>query len=175
VDGNKLVMTGLANGDSGWMQHRVDREYGRYEWRARSYATATSNGNDYHPVALIWPQSNSRKSDGEYDAMENGRPADTKLQVFMHYPGDGDQQEHFEKSGYNLSQWHNFAFEWTSAHLKGFIDGVEWYSVSGGAGSGRRAIQDMGPGHFNFQLDNFDGTSQTPATMEVEFFRLYPL
>jgi hypothetical protein len=175
VTGGKLVMTGLANGDSGWMQHKMDREYGRFEVRMRSFNTGSSNGNLYHPVLLIWPQSNSRRADGEYDFCENGRPADTKAQAFMHFPGDGDQQRHFEKSGVDHSQFHNWGFEWTPDHLKGFLDGVEWFSTSGGANSSRRNIQAMGPGHLCIQLDNFDGTNQTPATMEVEWVRFYDI
>ena len=182
VDG-KLIMTGLANGDSGWMQHKLEWEYGRIEVRMRSFAGApsagepdsSSNGNDYHPVLLIWPESNSRKEDGEYDFCENGEPGGNGAQAFMHYPGDGDEQEHFEKSGVDRSQWHNWAFERTPDHLKGFLDGVEWFSVSGGAGGDKRNIQAMGLGHFNPQLDNFDGTDQTPATMEIQFVRFYEL
>jgi len=175
VDGSKLLMTGLANGDSGWMQHKMDREYGRYEIRLRSYNTGTSNGNLYHPVILIWPQSNSRRADGEYDLCENGRPADTKAQAFMHFPGDGDQQRHFEQPGINHAQFNNWGFEWTPNHLKGFVNGEEWFSTSGGANSSRRNIQAMGPGHLCIQLDNFDGTSQTPATLEVEWVRFYDI
>lgn len=173
VDGSKLIMTGLANGDSGWMAHKVDREYGRYEARVRAFNTGTSNGNLYSPVLLIWPSSNSMSRDGEYDYYEPGRPGGTELTAFMHFPGDGSQQREFNKTGVDLSQWQNIAFEWTSAGLKGFLNGVEWFSTSGGSDSSRRNIQTMGPGFATIQLDNLDGTDQTPAQFEVEFFRLY--
>jgi hypothetical protein len=75
----------------------------------------------------------------------------------------------------DLSQWRNIGFEWTSTHLKGYLDGVEWFSTSGGASSSRRNIQAMGPGFATIQLDNFDGTNQTPASFECEWFRLYDL
>jgi len=52
---------------------------------------------------------------------------------------------------------------------------MEWFSTSGGANSSRRNIQAMGPGHLCIQLDNFDGTNQTPATMEVEWVRFYDI
>ena len=173
VTGGKLVMTGLANGDSGWMQHKLTREYGRYEARVRAFNTGSSNGNLYSPVLLIWPGSNSRKADGEYDYYEPGEPGSQELTAFMHFPGDGDQQRRFDKAGIDLGQWHNIGFEWTSAHLKGFVDGVEWFSTSGGASGSRRNIQAMGPGFATIQLDNFDGTNQTPATFECEWFRVY--
>ena len=186
VTGGKLIMTGLQNGDSGWCRHRLDVQYGRWEARVRSFAGApsagepdnTSNGNDYHPLLLIWPQSNSRQTDGEYDFMENGAPGESTLEAFVHYPHPGTsvvQQEHFERPNSSLSQFHNIAMEWTSQHIKGFFDGVEWFSVSGGANSVRRDIQTMPAGHLVIQLDNFDGTNQTPATIEVEWLRYYPL
>src|SRR5206468_7082773 len=140
----RLVMTGLANGDSGWMAHRLNREYGRYEARVRAYNTGTSNGHLYSPVLLIWPTSDSRKADGEYDYYEPGEPGSTTLTAFMHFPGDGDQQREFDKSGVDLSQFHNIALEWTPSGLTGFFDGVQWFTTSGGSGGGKRNIQDMG-------------------------------
>lgn len=176
VQDGRLVMTGLANGDSGWMQHTLDQEYGRWEVRVRAYNTGTSNGNLYSPVLLIWPESNSRKADGEYDFYEPGEPGSQELTAFMHFPGDGDQQRRFDlPESIDLSQWHNVALEWTPDHLRGFIDGEEWFTTSGGGDSSRRDIQNMGPGHGTIQLDNFDGTDQTPATMEVEWYRVYTL
>jgi chondroitinase B-like protein/glycosyl hydrolase family 16 len=178
VEDGRLIMTGLANGSTGWMQHKLDQQYGRWEVRCRSYATASSNGNDYHPVLLIWPTSNSRQTDGEYDYLENGAPGEQEAGAFLHYPHPGTsvvQQEHFEKSGVDLTQWHNFALEWTPDHLKLFCDGVLWGTASGGANSVRRNIQDMPSGHGTIQLDNFDGTSQTPAKFEVEWYRVYTL
>jgi hypothetical protein len=186
VADGKFVMTGLQNGDTGWCQHRLDVQYGRWEARVRSFAGApsagepdsTSNGNDYHPLLLLWPQSNSRQTDGEYDWMENGAPGENTLEAFIHYPHPGTsvvQQEHFERPNSSLSQFHNIAMEWTSQHIKGFFDGVEWFSVSGGANSVRRNIQTMPAGHAVIQLDDFDGTNQTPATIELEWFRYYSL
>jgi hypothetical protein len=68
----------------------------------------------------------------------------------------------------------NFAFEWTSAGLVGYVDGVEWFRLSGGANSDRGNIQDMPSGHLNIQLDNFTGSSGLrPAVFEVDWVRLY--
>lgn len=184
VDGSKLVMTGLANGDSGWCQHRLDQQYVRWEARIRCYQgapsvgepDATSNGNDYHCLLLIWPESNDWPEDGEYDFYELGVPGQNSLEAYMHYPHDPDvsvQQQHFEKAGVDTSQWHNIALEWTSTGTRGYLDGVQWFSASGGASSVRRNMQDMPAGHLVIQCDNFDGTDQTPATIEVEWMRVY--
>jgi hypothetical protein len=186
VDGSKMVMTGLVNGDTGWMRQRLDQQYGRWEARIRCFQGAptagqsdnTSNGNDYHCLLLLWPESNSRQTDGEYDFYELGVPGQNSLEAFMHFPHPGTevvQQRYFEKTGVNMSQWHNVGLEWTPDHLKGFIDGEEWFVTSGGANDVRRDIQTMPSGHLVIQLDNFDGTDQTPATIEVEWCRVYAL
>ena len=178
VTDGKLVMTGLANGDTGWMRHNLERQYGRYEIQCRSSANATSNGNDYHVLLLIWPTSENRPQDGEYDWLEVDTPGADTAEAYIHYPHPGTstvQQEHAEKPGVDLSEWHNVAFEWTPDYVRGFIDGEEWFEFSGGANSVRRDIQTMPSGHLVVQLDNFDGTDQTPATFELNWVRFYSL
>lgn len=44
-----LTLTGLANGDSAGMEHRLDQQYGRWEIRARSYRTDTGGGGGGTP------------------------------------------------------------------------------------------------------------------------------
>ena len=190
VADGKLVMTGLQNGDTGWMQSEYDSpDGGRWEARIRSFQGApsagepdsTSNGNDYHALLLIWPESNSRSKDGEYDLMELGAPGQNSLESYMHYPDDPEddetEQEHFEKLNVDMSEWHNVAFEYKrgdDGFVRGFIDGEQWFTHTGGGGpNGRRDIQDMPAGHICIQLDNFDGLDQTPATIEVEWVRVY--
>jgi hypothetical protein len=179
VANGKMVLTGLANGDSAGLEHRFDQQYGRWEVRCRSFVNATSNGNDYHPVLIIWPTSGNWPEDGEYDFLENGTPGAQTAESYIHYPHPANvsvQQEHFTKSGVDLSQFHNFAIEWTPNGITTWIDGVQWFTVSGGGGpNGRSDIQDMPSGHLTVQLDNFDGTNQTPATFEVEWVRVYSL
>jgi hypothetical protein len=176
VDGSKLVMTGEAGGDTGWLAQELDRQYGRWEMRARSYNVGTTGGN-YHPVFLIWPTSEHWPADGEYDWLENSIPGDSCAGAFLHYPHPSlpVQQEPASKCPVDLSQWHNFAFEWTAQYLKGYIDGVEWFSFADGQGpAGRSCIQCMPSGHFIIQLDNFTGSSGLkPAKIEVDWVRVY--
>lgn len=167
VTGGKLVLTGLANGDSAGMAHKLNQKYGRWEVRVRAVNTGTSNGNLYSPVLIIWPKSDKWPDDGEYDFYEPGQAGGTTAGAYIHYPSTTVQQEHATKTGVDLSQFHNFAIDWQATGIKGYIDGVEWFSYSSGG------IQNMPSGHLTIQLDNFDGTSQTPATMEVEWVRIY--
>jgi hypothetical protein len=134
---------------------------------------------EYHPVAIVWPTSDKWPDDGEYDFMENGQPGAAQAEAYLHYPHSSSvsvQQEHATKAGVDLSQWHNFAFEWTSTGIKGYIDGVLWFSYAGGAITGtRKNIQDMPSGHLTLQLDAFAASGLTPATMEIDWVRVYSL
>ena len=180
VDGQKLVQTGEANGDSGWIAQKFGQQYGRWEARVRSSDTG-SNAFRYHPLLIIWPDSNRWPQDGEYDFLENGIPGAACAETFIHYPHPGmPVQQEFKREtncGAPLSEWHNVAFEWTPNHVKGFIDGREWFSFSGGAGpGGRSAIQAMPSGHLTIQLDAFHGTGPyRPASYEVDWVKTYAL
>ncbi|MBC3189919.1 family 16 glycosylhydrolase [Pseudonocardia sp. C8] len=179
VDGTKLVQTGLADGDSAWVASRLDQQYGRWEARVRSEGTGPDNGRRYHPLLIIWPSSDRWPEDGEYDFLENGAPGEPCAEAFIHYPhGRGPVQQEFVREtdcGAPLSEWHNVAIEWTPDHIKGFIDGDEWFSFSGGALGSRRDIQAMPSGHLTIQLDNFFGGNMQPATYEVDWVRIYDL
>ncbi|WP_197519789.1 family 16 glycosylhydrolase [Pseudonocardia sp. HH130630-07] len=179
VKDGKLVQAGLENGDSAWLASRFDQQYGRWEARVRSEGTGPDNGRQYHPLLIIWPQSDRWPDDGEYDFLENGAPGEQCAEAFIHYPhGRGAIQQEFVREsdcGAPLSEWHNVAVEWTPDHIAGFIDGEEWFRFSGGAKGNRRAIQDMPSGHLTIQLDNFFGGDMQPAEYEIDWVRIYSL
>lgn len=179
VDGTKMVGTGLNNGASFGMNHRFYQQYGKWEVRMRCFETGTViSGNRYHVVLIVWPESGAWPEDGEYDFVELSIPGQSDLEAFMHFPHDADQpvqQRFFSKPGVGTGEWHNYALEWTPNELVGYVDGVEWFRTSGGASSIRKNIQDMPSGGLTIQLDNFDGTNQTPAQVEVDWVNVYPL
>ncbi|MBB4688376.1 discoidin domain-containing protein [Amycolatopsis jiangsuensis] len=169
-----MTMRGEADGDTGWLGQKEERRYGRWEIRSRSRNTGSS-GELYHVLHLIWPTSENRHEDGEYDWVEYSDPGAQCLQAFLHYPqSPSDEKEHEEQCPVDMTHWHNFAFEWTEDGLVGYVDGEEWFRRSGGAGSDRGDIQDMPSGHLNIQLDNFTGESGLrPAVFEVDWVRVY--
>ncbi|GAA3924639.1 family 16 glycosylhydrolase [Actinoplanes auranticolor] len=178
VDNGRLIMTGSADAKSGWVGNKWKTTHGRWEARVRSKNTASSNGKQHHPLLLIFPSDNSWPINGEYDFLENMAPGEQCAQAFLHYPHDEDvdvQQVRKVQTdcGAPLSEWHNFAFEWTPDHIRGFIDGKEWYTLSGGGNSIRRDIETMNNGRLTIQLDNFDGKGITPAMFEVAWVRVY--
>ncbi|WP_250034101.1 glycoside hydrolase family 16 protein [Paractinoplanes maris] len=179
VDGGKLVMTGAANGTTGWLQNDWKTKYGRWEARVRSRNTGGSNGRTYHPLLIVWPDGDKWPEEGEYDFLENSAPGAACAVAFLHYPvtrGDTQQERAEERNcGAPLSEWHNVAFEWTADHVRGFLDGTEWFRYSGGASSSRKVMQAMASGHLTIQLDNFDGTNMTPAAYEADWVRVYPV
>lgn len=179
VNGGALVQTGEANGDSAWLASKLGQQYGRWEARVRTEALSPDNGRKYHPLLIVWPDSNQWPNHGEYDFFENQAPGQDSVEAWLHYPhnpGIPVQQEHAVKTGVNTSEWHNIAFEWTPTHIKGFIDGVEFYSFSDGAKSGTRGpIQAMPSGHLTIQLDNFFGADMQEAKYEVDWARIYAL
>ncbi|MFH8533831.1 chondroitinase-B domain-containing protein [Streptomyces tendae] len=171
-----LTMRGEANGDTGWIRQERDAQYGRWEIRSRSRNTG-SDGELYHVLHLIWPTEGNRLENGEYDWVENSDPESSCLTAFLHYPkSPSDKKEHREVCSVDMTQWHNFAFEWTPDALVGYVDGEEWFRESGGADADRGDIQTMPSGHLNIQLDNFTGDSGLrPAVLEVDWVRTYDI
>lgn len=178
-NGEYMRITGQANGDSGGIAHKLDMQYGRWEIRARLLKKTGATGNKYHGVGIVWTDDVDWPLGGEYDFWEND-VGDTTAEAFLHYPHPADvsvQQENPSKSGVDLTQWHNYGFEWTSSGIKGYIDGVQWFSYSGGGGpSGRSDIQAMPSGHLTLQLDNFFGSSgMQEGYLDVQWARIYKL
>ena len=176
VSGGKLVMTGGANGTTGWMQSDYSTKYGRWEARVRSRNTAPSNGRTYHPLLIVWPNGDKWPEEGEYDFLENTEPGAACPAAWLHYPSPDQNQKSFVEQtncGAPLSEWHNFAFEWTPSYIRGLVDGVEWFRFAGGGNSNRRDMQTMWLGHLTMQFDNFFGTNMTPGTYEMEWMRAY--
>lgn len=172
VVGGIARMTGEADGDTGWLGSKLSQRYGRWEARVRSQATGPDNGRQYHPLLITWPSEHPWPQGAEYDFLENGAPGEDCAEAFLHYPNHQPRRQEFaRRCGVNLAEWHNIGFEWTPQHLKGFVDGVEWFSFS------RDCIQCApGPMHLTIQLDNFypQGGLQ-PAIYEIDWARVYAI
>ena len=179
VGNGMMTLHGYPNGDTGWVQAKRDRQYGRWEVRSRSRNIGTTGGK-YHVLHIIWPQEPPYDWPvrGEYDFVEYTDPDAQNAEAYIHYPHPSNvaiQQEHNIKNGVDMTQFHNFAFEWTENHVKCWVDGELWYTESGGAIPGTRsAIQAMPIGHYVAQLDNFTGDGGLrEATFDIAFYREY--
>ncbi len=88
------------------------------------------------------------------------------MHFFHHYSCD-DRQTHAAVA-LDMTEWHNYAVEWTEKGVIGFLDGAEWFRDSD------PAHQPPGPMHQTIQLDWFpDGTTTTPSWMDIDWVRVY--
>lgn len=162
-----LTITGLPNGDTGGLAWRHGQTYGR--WEARMRVTQDDiREQPYHPVLILWPDSDKWPAGGEIDYAETDAGANS-IGAFLHYadrtPNGG--QESFT-TAVDISQWHNYAVEWTSGHISGYLDGRLWFSTTDAF------VQPPGPMHATIQLDDFfTSGALNKALMQVAWIRLY--
>lgn len=164
-----LTCHGDGNGNTGGAAFRRGSMGYRIEVRARVYNTANDGGDRYHPVLILWPDSDQWPQGAEYDYFEcdeGDPPAD--VGAFMHLPNHQPyRQDHFT-IGVDITQWHNYACEWDPRRqtLKQWTDGVQKYNGSG------RVAQAPGPMHPTIQLDNFGGDPRS-ANFDIAWVRIY--
>lgn len=165
--GNGVVqVSGDAYGTTGGMSARFGRrEYGRWEARMRT----NRRDPQYHPVLILWPDSNNH-CHGEIDYAEGTRDT-SRIKFFLHHNGSTceDSQEQTARV-LDTTQWHTYAVEWKPTHIAGFIDGVEWFRDT------NPSHLPPGPMHQTVQLDWFpgDGTgAPAPSWMQVDWVRVY--
>lgn len=170
-----LRLQGTAGGSTGGMAHQLGQQYGRWEARMRAYSTGGTGGQEqYHPVLIVWPDSGDWPTDGEYDFIETD--VGESIGAYIHYPHPDlpVQQEHTSDGDTFIADWHNYAIDWQPTGITGYLDGVQWYHYSGGAGpAGRSNIQDMPSGHLTVQLDNFGGSPHRPANMDLDWVKIW--
>ncbi|MBT2513329.1 family 16 glycosylhydrolase [Arthrobacter sp. ISL-30] len=163
VDGSKMVITGTPDGTTAGMSAKFDRrKYGRWEVRA-----AGSGDNEYHIVSLLWPDSGNWPCDGEINYAETTGVWNV-IKFFQHY-SCGNSQTSGSKP-LDVSQFHNYAIEWTDRGIVGYVDGVEWFRDT------NPAHLPPGPMHQTLQLDWFpDSTPDGPGEMRVDWVRVYDI
>jgi len=122
---------------------------------------------EYHPVMILWPDQGrvSANNCAEMDYSEASSDT-TKVKFFLHYGCSGEQA--YATRTIDMTQWHNYAVEWTPTHIIGYIDGQEWFRNDNAS-----QVPDD-PAHQTIQLDWFpDGTTTTTSWMQVDWLRLY--
>ena len=161
VDGSKMVMTGTPEGTTAGMGAKfANQKYGRWEVRA-----AGSGDNEYHLVSILWPDSENWPCDGEVDYAET-TGAWNVIKFFHHYSCE-NRQVSAEKA-LDVSQFHNYAVDWHSGGIVGYVDGAKWFETTD------PAHQPPGPMHQTLQLDWFpDSTANGAGEMRVDWVRVY--
>lgn len=158
---------GTTDGKTGYLGSNFSQKYGKWEVRMR--LVQNQAGQNFHPVLIAWPYNDAWPSGAEYDYLESDFPGDTHATAFMHHPTQsGVVQDQYTSGTLDLTQWHNYAFEWTPTALKGYIDGQLWFTDSDPNAQAPAAMKQT------IQLDNFNSTSgMADVDMEVDWARVY--
>ena len=159
-----MTMSGTADGTTGGMEFKRDRLYGRWETRMQ----VPPGDSRYHPVLILWPDAEDWPQGGEVDYAETAAGA-SSVDFFLHY-GASNKQTMASKT-IDITQWHNYAVEWTSTGIRGYIDGTLWFTDTTTSHIPPRSM------HQTIQLDWFpSGASSTrPSSMNVAWMRYYAL
>lgn len=161
VENGNLVIRGDEQGNTGGIAWGESQKYGKWEMRAKF----PKGDKQYHPVLLLWPSEVEWPQGGEVDFAETDSAADD-VSFFLHHGSSNAQKT--TKKALDLTQWHNYAVEWTPDGIRGYIDGVQWFS------STDPSTLPPGPMHATIQLDYFpDGGSPQPSEMQVAWMRQY--
>lgn len=167
-DGNVMRVTGDANGNTGGMAAKFD--WGKTYYKVEVRARTNQRDPEYHPVLILWPDAGWGSTCPEMDFMESMKDP-THMSFNLHYPTCGQGNWH-EIQNFDTTQWHNYAVSWTADGIKGYIDGVEWFSDTTAAGKSFNM-----PMHQTIQLDWFPqdsaATNPQPSWMEVDWTRVY--
>jgi len=169
VHDGMMTIHGSADNVSGGtaFKHRQDGRGYRAEVRARVYNTDNSGGDRYHPVLILWPDSDNWPAGAEYDFFECDE-GDGKFGLFMHLPNHTPyRQDHYSET-LDIQNWHNYAVDWNARDkiLAAYIDGREVYRGTG------RVAEAPGPMHLTVQLDHFGGNPRA-ANFDIAWVRVY--
>lgn len=161
VDGSKMVINGTPDGTTAGVGAKfANQKYGRWEIRA-----AGSGDNEYHLVSILWPDSENWPCEGEVDYAET--TGDWSLIKFFHHYGCSNSQTSGTKI-LDVSQFHNYAVDWSPSGTVGYIDGVKWFEDYD------PTHQPPASMHQTLQLDWFpDGTPDGAGEMRVDWIRVY--
>jgi hypothetical protein len=164
VRAGRATIRGTADGTTGGMAAKFDRQrYGRWETRMR----VADRNQAYHPVLSLWPDSDNWPCDGEINYAE--ATDDLASVSFFHHYSCANRKVSSRKA-LDLTQWHNYAVEWTNIGIVGYLDGVEWFRTTDAS------HQPPGPMHQTIQLDWFPGEITTkPTSMDVAWVRVYDI
>ncbi len=163
ISNGVLRMTGTPNGRTAGMYWKGSQKYGRWEIRARFPAGCGC----YHPVLILWPADGNWPAAGEIDYAEVFDPNRQKLNFFLHYSADNKVLDGSRQV--DMTQWHNFAVEWTDDHLTGYVDGQPFFHTT------QRNALPPGPMYQTIQLDWFPGDTPGGAILEVDWARKYKI
>jgi licheninase len=165
VSGGVLRLDAGSDGLCG-VTSRTQETYAKVEVRARFSAPA---GAGLAPVFLFWPQNDALwPAAGEIDWLECYDTSRRSFGSWLHYgEGAGNTQDAENYGGdfrVDMSQWHNYAVDWSATQVRVFVDGRLWHTYL--------SHIPQGPMHLVFQIDRIGAVSGT-ASVELDWVRHY--
>lgn len=137
-------------------------QYGRWEARVK----VDGEAGCWRPLFLLWPTAENWPVGGEVDWMEGGGGSLDEINFFLHYGADNSQTSGSVQV--DMTQWNDFAVEWTPQHIKGFLNGKQWFEDTD------TGHLPPGPMHPTIQLDGSPDCGAT-TTQNVDWYRYYPV
>jgi len=170
LGGRALRVDGTAEGTTGGMANKRAQRFGR--WAARM--KVPSGDPRWHPVLLTWPHAeNWSKGGGEIDYAE-GKCGANRMQFFLHYSSSGglSTEQTTGALDVDVTQWHWYEMEWCRTGVRGWCDGMLFFTDTNQAHFNYGAFGAM---HGTIQLDWFPESAKTtgPGVMLVDAYRVY--
>lgn len=163
-NGMLTITAQMLNGTlvSGGVKSRIDRTYGRYEFRVRTDADPSQATSG---CVLTWPQSENWPAEGENNIYETTTSTRTPFSSFIHYsPQNWQYWFHHYEDG---TQWHTMAMEWEPDQIRIYRDGAHVFTVTD-----TYAIPDW-PHHVVMQLDALKSWMSSSVRLQVDYMRIY--
>ncbi|GKU23474.1 carbohydrate binding domain-containing protein [Clostridium folliculivorans] len=199
-DGN-LVIQAKNDGRNGkpytsgrlWTNPTFDKTYGKFEARIKM-----PKGEGLWPAFWMMPKDSEYgtwASSGEIDIMEaRGRLLD-QVEGTLHYgktwPNNKSTGNHYTfQSGQDITGYHTYSIEWEPGEMRWYVDGNLYQTTSNWFSQGENQPDKYAyPAPFDKDFymilnlavgGNFDGgrvpaASDIPATMSVDYVRVYDL
>lgn len=162
-----LRIAGTSDGATGALAYfGATQRYGRWESRIR--VPVTDVYGLYHPVALLWPDTDVWPDDGEIDYFETSSEAGSANSFSLHHAGSGSPNV-MDVSCDN--GWHCWAVQWTPTAITAYKDGVAYRKITATAQFPPVAMW------HSFQLDwmGEPEPGSPDILMEVDWLRIYTL
>jgi beta-glucanase (GH16 family) len=154
------IISGQSGGKTGGMAMNFSQFRGRWEVRQKVGGSASC----WRPVLLLWPDAEDWPVGGEVDYAENPGSTLSKVNFFLHYGASNSQTS--GSVAVDMSQYHNYAVEWTAAHIRGYVDGKQFFEDTNTSHLPPRSM------HATVQLDGSQSCGGTTQQI-VDWVRVY--
>lgn len=155
------VITGLPNGDTGFLARSPGRKHGRWEARVKVPAGCSC----YRPVLTLWPDANNPPAGGEIVYLEAFDALRQEARFFLYSAASPAPISSVRQV--DLTTWNHFAVEWTEDRLTAYVNGEAWYNTA------ESSLLPPGAMSPTIKLDLVTGGTVTTSTLEIDWIREY--